>query len=233
MDTPGPVVGGDAIPACPLCHGSTDFYWADRVRHYFQCCCCQLVFADPATRLGPAAERRVYELHRNSAEDAGYRRFLMRLVEPLTQRLGIDAGKGSADGATLQGLDFGCGPGPALSVLLEARGCCMQLYDPFFAPDRRVLAARYDFITCTEVVEHLYTPAREWALLLQGLKPGGWLGIMTKLVLDREAFVHWHYKNDPTHVSFFSRPTFRFLAARDGLMPEFVGRDVILLRKPL
>jgi len=32
-------------------------------------------------------------------------------------------------------------------------------------------------------------------------------------------------------VSFFSRETFRYLAKRDGLKVEFVGNDVILLRK--
>ena len=54
---------------------------------------------------------------------------------------------------------------------------------------------------------------------------------MTKLATEAEAFTRWHYKNDPTHVSFFSRDTFRFLAQRDGLEVEFVGNDVILLRK--
>lgn len=54
---------------------------------------------------------------------------------------------------------------------------------------------------------------------------------MTKLARDVDAFAHWHYKNDPTHVSFFSRETFSFLAERDGLEVEFVGNDVILLRK--
>ncbi len=54
---------------------------------------------------------------------------------------------------------------------------------------------------------------------------------MTKLVIDADAFKSWHYKNDPTHVSFFSRETFRFLAERDGLDVDFVGNDVILLRK--
>jgi len=217
---------------CPLCHcDNTTFYQTDRVRRYFQCSSCQLVFADPAARLAPEAERHIYELHRNSPEDTGYRRFLMRLVEPLAARLEPERHLQPQGG--LLGLDFGCGPGPALSLLLQEQGFRMQLYDPFFAPDRSVLQSGYDFITCTEVMEHLYTPAIEWPLLLGLLKPGGWLGIMTKLVLDRDAFMHWHYKNDPTHVSFFSRATFRFLAVRDRLILEFVGRDVILLRKPL
>ena len=41
----------------------------------------------------------------------------------------------------------------------------------------------------------------------------------------------WHYKNDQTHVVFFSRQTFEYLAERDKLDLEFIGNDVILLRK--
>ena len=45
----------------------------------------------------------------------------------------------------------------------------MSLYDPFFFPDRTRLSRRYDFITATEVVEHLHRPGEElerlWAML--------------------------------------------------------------------
>ena len=67
-------------------------------------------------------------------------------------------------------------------------------------------------------------------LLLEMLKPAGWLGIMTRLVTDEVDFTQWYYKNDPTHVSFFSRETFRYLAERDKLKVEFIGDNVILLR---
>ena len=50
-------------------------------------------------------------------------------------------------------------------------------------------------------------------------------------VIDLEAFACWHYKYDPIHVSFFSPLTFRYLAERDNLELEFIGNDVILLRK--
>ncbi len=61
------------------------------------------------------------------------------------------------------------------------------------------------------------------------LSPGGWLGVMTKLVLNAEAFSGWHYKNDPTHVCFFSENTWRWWAARQGVDLVFAGPDVILL----
>jgi len=52
------------------------------------------------------------------------------------------------------------------------------------------------------------------------------------LVIGRQAFEKWHYKNDPTHICFFSRPTFRWLASAWQARIEFIGRDVILIHKP-
>ncbi len=54
---------------------------------------------------------------------------------------------------------------------------------------------------------------------------------MTKLTLDRKAFARWHYKNDLTHVCFWSRATFEWLAARWQADLAFIGNDVILLEK--
>lgn len=107
----------------------------------------------------------------------------------------------------------------------------MALYDRFYADFREVLTRRYDFITCTETVEHLFEPGDVFDRLFSILESGGWLGLMTKLVIDRDAFRRWHYKNDPTHVCFFSRETFQWLAARHGCSLEFIGNDVILMQK--
>jgi hypothetical protein len=63
------------------------------------------------------------------------------------------------------------------------------------------------------------------------LRPGSWLGVMTKLVISRERFAAWHYKKDPTHVSFHGPGTFAWLGERFGLSVERVERDVILLQK--
>ena len=63
------------------------------------------------------------------------------------------------------------------------------------------------------------------------LKPGGILGIMTKLVLDRKAFSTWHYKNDLTHVCFYSRDTFEWVATYLKADLEIIDKDVLLLTK--
>ncbi|MEQ5801500.1 class I SAM-dependent methyltransferase [Halomonas sp. H10-9-1] len=210
------------MPTCPLCASAdTAFYHCDARREYHRCRCCTLVFVPPAFRLDPQAERAVYDQHENSPDDPGYRRFLSRLFEPLKARLEHGA----------RGLDFGAGPGPTLSVMFEEAGHRMAIYDPFYAPGASVLEQSYDFITATEVVEHLFAPGKELARLASLLRPGGWLGLMTKRVTDHAAFTRWHYILDPTHVSFFGEATFRWLADELGMSIEFPAADVVLLHK--
>lgn len=205
---------------CPLCDGlETGPFHEDRRRPYLRCRVCALVFVPPAYYLARDAERAEYDLHRNRVDDSGYRTFLSRLALPLAARL--------APGAS--GLDFGCGPAPALACMLREAGYSVALYDSFYLPDTGALRDSYDFICATEVVEHLHRPGVELARLWTLLKPGGWLGLMTKLVLDRSAFAGWHYKNDPTHVCFFSERTWQWWAQQQGASLQIIGADVILL----
>jgi SAM-dependent methyltransferase len=209
------------IPSCPLCPSPAHPFAEDAARVYFQCARCALVFSDPATHLDPAAERARYDLHRNDVHDPRYRRFLDRLARPLLARL--ERG--------MRGLDYGCGPGPALARMLEDAGMVMALYDPHYAPDAGVLAGRYDFVTCTEVVEHFRHPARDWQQLAALLEPSGWLGVMTQLAPPRESFLDWGYRRDPTHVSFYRPETFAWIADHFGLTKEQVRSDVIVLQR--
>jgi len=207
---------------CPICE-TTDAkeFYQDGHRDYFRCLTCNLVFVLSAQFISAENEKARYDLHRNSPNDQGYRRFLSRIFLPMHRLL--------APGS--HGLDFGSGPGPTLSKMFEEAGHSMAIYDRFYASDPSVLENQYDFITATEVVEHLHNPKQELDRLWACLKPGARLGIMTKLVLDREAFSRWHYKNDLTHVCFYSRATFEWLAARWQAEPAFVDKDVILFYK--
>lgn len=208
--------------SCPLCSGSTiGHYHRDARRDYWQCSECDLVFVERSQHLSHEAEKAVYDCHENSPQDVGYRRFLSRLFSPLSERLRPGA----------RGLDFGCGPGPTLSVMFEEAGHPMALYDVYYAPDSRVLAGRYDFITTTEVVEHLSEPGQVLEQLAGLLEADGWLGIMTKRVQSHESFVRWHYILDPTHVSFFSETTFTWLGRHLNMRVEFPEADVVLLSK--
>lgn len=205
---------------CPLC-GAPDVlpYHRDKRREYLQCQRCKLVWVPPQYHLSSQRERAEYDLHQNGVNDPGYRSFLSRLANPLMERLTPAA----------SGLDFGCGPGPALAAMLVEQGFPVTLYDIFYQPDKSVLAKKYDFICATEVVEHLHAPGEVLAQLRSMLLPGGYLGIMTKLVRDSDAFASWHYKSDPTHVCFFSEETWQWWATANSAKLERIGADVILL----
>lgn len=208
---------------CPLCLAEhAVFFHQDKRRKYYQCPQCALVFADRTTLLTDQQELAQYQLHQNELDDPGYRRFLERLASPLLSVL-TQTG--------LQGLDFGCGPGPLLAKMLTEAGQQMAVWDPFFAPDPAPLQQQYDFISCTEAIEHFVQPSNEWALWLKLLKSSGTLAIMTKRYTTAEAFSVWHYKNDPTHVSFFSERTFLYLAQRDGFSTNFAANDVVILQR--
>jgi SAM-dependent methyltransferase len=216
------IVDISQVLCCPLCRAATvDFFHRDARRDYYRCAICELVFVPPNFFLSAAAEKACYDHHRNSPADAGYRRFLGRLYDPLVARLAVGA----------CGLDFGCGPGPTLSVMLAQAGYPTAIYDPFYAADETVWLHRYDFVTASEVVEHLHTPWAALQRLWQLLRPGGYLAVMTKRVGDSQAFSRWHYKLDPTHVIFFAEATFAWLAAQWGADCEVVGPDVVLLRR--
>ncbi len=207
---------------CPLCtQVGAELYFEDKFRSYYQCSNCQLVFVPPEFFLPNEQEKAEYDLHQNSPDDPGYRQFLSRLFEPVKKRLAPNS----------RGLDFGSGPGPTLSLLFEQAGHRMTIFDPFYANDPSAFQSNYHFITATEVFEHLHVPKREIFRLWNCLHIDGILGITTKLVIDCDAFSNWHYKNDPTHVCFYSRPTFEWLAHQLSADLEFIGNDVILLVK--
>lgn len=206
---------------CPLCSARATHWFADHWRDYYRCPRCALVAVPAGQHPAAAEERAEYELHDNAVEDPGYRRFLSRLAEPLLERLP----PGSS------GIDFGCGPGPALAAMLEEAGHRTALYDIFYYPDTGVLQPGQDFITATEVVEHLSRPGEELDRLWGLLRPGGWLAVMTQRLPEREAFAGWRYRRESTHVCFFAAETFRWLAEQWNAELVLEGRDVALLRK--
>lgn len=207
---------------CPVCEAAQcrHFLCTDG-RAYWRCTVCLATFLDPAQLPDADTELAQYRLHRNDPRDAGYRRFLARAADPLLQRLAPAS----------HGLDYGCGPGPALAAMLREAGHDVALFDPFFAPDRTTMARTYDFITCTEVAEHFHHPAQEFKILDGLLRPGGWLALMTCLQSDDARFATWHYRRDPTHVVFYREATLRHLAVRHGWRCEFPGADVALMQK--
>ncbi len=216
--------GANVLPRCPLCGTlPTDLYHtAEDSRRYFQCRNCTLVYLHPAQRLSMPDERKRYELHRNDAADPGYVRFLERLAEPMIERLPAGA----------RGIDFGCGPAPVLSALLTSAGFPCAAHDPLFIPDELPLSGQYDFVTCSEVVEHAHDPAELFAVLGRLLVPEGLLGVMTRFYGHEAPFATWWYRRDPTHVCFYAEGTMRWIAAHYGWEVTFPRPHVAVFTVP-
>lgn len=207
---------------CPLCpEPETVLFHTDSRREYRHCGVCDLVFVPARFHLSADEEKSRYDLHENDPHDPRYRRFLTPAAAAVTAH--IHAGS--------RGLDYGCGPGPALAQMLAARGYDMALYDPFYHDDPAALRRTYDFITCTETFEHFNNPAVEWRRLVDMLTPGGALIVMTQLRRPERDFGVWRYKDDDTHVAFWSERVFEFLAGRENMSVELFARGVLLLRR--
>lgn len=208
--------------SCPLCNSQAlSFFHRDKHREYWRCELCQLVSVPEAYRLSAADEKTFYDHHENHSEDLGYRRFLGRTWHPLVERIT----------PVMQGLDFGCGPGPTISVMAKEQGISMENYDLYYFHRPELLQRQYDFITMTEVIEHVADASALLTRLNRMLKPSGVLAIMTKRVLDIDAFIHWHYKSDLTHIRFYSITTFEWIARHFQWQLEVIDKDVVFFTR--
>jgi hypothetical protein len=205
---------------CPLCSNES----LPSIIQTFDCSHCGLKFKDPNILLSNKEESDRYQTHQNNPDDQGYKNFLNKLIIPLEKFLSKE---------TFLSLDFGCGPGPTVSLLLEKFGADTYDYDPLFFPKNELLKPfLYDVVTSTEVVEHFHHPKADWQLLTSLVKSGGLLGIMTQFLKPETDYAKWWYKNDPTHVVFYTEKTFDYLSEYYGLEKVFCDEiSVIIFRK--
>ena len=208
---------------CLMCASENGkFFFKDKFRKYFKCSNCSLLFVPPEFHVSPEREKARYEEHNNEPDSVGYSAFLERITLPIKESFKPPA----------TGLDFGCGPTTVLADILKEDGFDMDVYDLFYAPEKHVLEKKFDFIVTTEVVEHLSKPLEVFEKLLSMLLPGGMLAVMTRLHDDSIDFKGWHYKNDPTHISFFSVETFEWLSNQLGTTHRKIKRDIYVFEPP-
>ena len=207
---------------CNLCrsNAAASFETTDN-KIYWSCTFCGCKYLDKSFFIDLQEEEKRYLEHNNDVKDKEYRKFLSKLSHPLKEKIhhGCD------------GLDFGCGTGPALADMLIEEGFNVSLYDPFFYPEKDVLSKQYDFITCTETAEHFHDPFKEFNTLNDLLKPGGWLGVMTCFLTSDEMFEDWYYRRDPTHVTFYCEKTFQVIASQRNWKCEIKSKDVVFMQK--
>jgi cyclopropane fatty-acyl-phospholipid synthase-like methyltransferase len=207
---------------CPVCNlNNNQHFFEDKFRSYNKCSVCDLVFVPAKFYLNEIDEKNIYDKHENNSNDLNYRKFLSKLHNPLSKYLKKHQ----------LGLDFGCGSGPTLSKMLEEDGHKIVLYDKYYYKNEEYLNQQFDFIVSTEVFEHLQSPIVELSRLVDILVIKGYLGIMTKMRDDQLEFKKWYYKNDPTHINFYSNETFKWIENKYPLEIVSLNNDMVIYLK--
>jgi hypothetical protein len=207
---------------CPLCNSiNVSLFYTDKNRDYYSCTECNLIFVAPTQYISRKNEKARYDLHRNNPNDLNYRNFLNKIFLPMHNQIPKNS----------LGLDFGSGPGPTLSLMFQEAGHKVELFDHFYLNNTEVFRQKYDFITATEVIEHLHKPLEEIKKLWKCLKISGLLGIMTCLTPNKNLFPNWYYIRDLTHVCFFSMETFNWLASNLNAQIIFLDKDIVIFKK--
>jgi SAM-dependent methyltransferase len=204
------------MEVCPLCYSKAEIF-SDK--GFYICKECSGVFRDKKFFLSPSEEKGRYEKHNNDVNDKDYLQF----VSPITESVL------SEYTPTHTGLDFGAGTGSAVSKVLKDNKYNIELYDPFFHNQPELLEKKYDYIACCEVMEHFHSPAKEFRLLKDLLKPKGTLYCMTHLYSPEIKFDDWYYKNDPTHVFFFQKNTLEWIKENFGFSSLYINKRLIKL----
>lgn len=181
---------------CPLCLASnSSLYFKHKSVASYKCEQCELVFKD--SFLSGHEEKLRYEQHNNDISDPQYLRYLNQLwsLRP------------SLDYKCI--LDFGCGPTKGLEVL--APDYNVESYDAYFYP---IQLKQYDLVFCCEVVEHFNNPKISWNTLAS--VTDNILLVRTE-TYEQVDYANWYYKDDPTHVCFYSYKTLQFMEPLFGL----------------
>ena len=195
---------------CSICHADTRDIQHKSLGVYHCCADCGYIAKDRRYYLSTAAEVECYKEHNNSISNQGYVEYLYRF---LNQAVFPFAAGGQV------GLDYGSGPNPVLAhLLVNNHSYRMDIYDIYFSPERVFEGKKYDLITSTEVVEHMQNPLEHFQLFVQLMKPQSILAVMTLLhPEDDEKFLNWHYTREPTHISFYTLKTMKYIGEQVGL----------------
>ncbi|MBK6364514.1 MAG: methyltransferase domain-containing protein [Saprospiraceae bacterium] len=170
-------------------------------RKYHVCSQCHLIQVEKSYYPLEDQARNRYLQHKDDAGSNGHRQHLWKAVSPSSSYIN----------AKDECLDYGCGPVPVLSHILnqEASARCDN-YDPYFGftiPEKK----QYDHVFCLETAEHFFNPMAEFENIYTRMRQGGYLTLMTERYTDLSFFGEWYYKRDFTHVVFFHEQTLLYL----------------------
>jgi SAM-dependent methyltransferase len=210
---------------CKICNNETiDIVDNKTKKIYHKCLECEYIFLDEFFYVDEVREKKHYDKHHNSFESLGYVKMFEDLIEEFVAPL-----KENIKSA----LDFGCGEGEVLPVLLERNNIVCDRYDLFYFPQKVYLGKEYDIILSTEVFEHLKNPLEIFKELLSYVKKDGYLLLMSAFhPSNDEEFLKWWYIRDITHIGFFNLKTFEYIAdALDVKIVKHNLKNIIIFQK--
>ncbi|MDY0124403.1 class I SAM-dependent methyltransferase [Sulfurimonas sp.] len=195
---------------CKICSSdTTSITDAKTKKIYHKCPECRYISLHEAFYVDEEREKKHYDKHHNTLESLGYVKMFEDLVEEFV--LPYKSEIRSA-------LDFGCGEGEVLPIVLQRNGVACDRYDLFYFPHKVYEGKKYDLIASTEVFEHLSSPLEVFKKLLSHLEKDGYLLIMSAFHPDNdEEFLKWWYIRDVTHIGFFNIKTFEYMAQTFGV----------------
>ncbi|WP_405207632.1 class I SAM-dependent methyltransferase [Aquimarina sp. LLG6339-5] len=206
---------------CALCGSETVEFSVTEKRVYYRCTHCDGIGMDPSYFLSNIDEKNRYDTHNNDVTDVGYQNFVSPIVNSIIKEYKKKH----------KGLDFGSGSGPVITSMLRNIGYNITTYDPFFDPNPKALDQTYDYIACCEVMEHFYNPNQEFKLLHSLLQKKGSLYCKTYLYNESIDFNSWWYKNDPTHVFFYTQKTLNWIKTNYHFNDLSVSDKLICFKK--
>jgi len=210
---------------CPLCESLDHSHFAFQKayeRDFYECHDCGMIFVARYQLLSEKEEKSRYDLHENHIRSKGYEKFLRRLINPIKELCSPDS----------SGLDFGEGPYPMLREIFAEDGYNkVKGYDPYYNRNEDVLSTHYDFITCSEVIEHAKSPLFLLQTLKNSLKHGGYLVISTGIYSKDHDFLAWQYTHDDTHVNFFTDKTILWISKSFSFEIKQRAKDLVIFLK--
>ena len=96
---------------CTVCKSSNiNFFLKSGKLIYWGCNFCGSKFLDPKNYISKSYEKKHYLKHNNSITDINYKSFLLKLIEPVKDKISTND----------IGLDYGCGFAPALANIFKS-----------------------------------------------------------------------------------------------------------------
>ena len=209
---------------CPLCSSDSKHYITVDSYSYNHCNQCNHIWLDSTHYLKEVEESERYLLHNNNADNISYVNYLTRIYNECEKY----APKSSLESGVV---DYGCCAEEVMVKVIEKSGYEGYGYDPLFNIVVPLNNLPVGVVIASESVEHFYNPLTEFKQIHSWLKPGGTLFIKTSLTDTVDDFGSWWYRKDPTHVQFFSRQSFQFIAETIGFRLLFAEKNTVVLEK--